>query len=85
MAAKHALGPADIKKACLDPASVFDSPETVEQHPELSRHKKIEILRRWELDETNVDVAADEGMPGGDSKLLRRIVLALERLGETSK
>ncbi len=84
MAAKPGLGPADIKKACLDPASVFDVPETVERHPDLSRDQKIEILRRWELDETNVDVAADEGMPGGDSKLLRRIVLALERLGATS-
>lgn len=83
MPAKPALGPADIKKACLDPAAVFDSPETVERHPDLTPAQKVEILRRWELDETNVDVASDEGMPGGDSKLLRRIVLALERLGAT--
>jgi hypothetical protein len=70
----------DLEKACLDPAAVFDTPEEVEQHPDLSKEKKIEILRRWEYDESEIEVAADEGMPGGDSELLQRVLLALDRL-----
>ena len=81
MAKQPASGPIDMKKALLDPAAVFETPEAVEHHPALTPAQKIEILRRWEYGETEVDAAADEGMPGGDSKLLRRIVLAIERLG----
>ena len=73
--------PIDMEKALLDPESVFGTPEELERHPALSKEQKIELLRRWEYDESEVEVAADEGMPGGDSKLLRRIVLALDRLG----
>jgi hypothetical protein len=73
-------GPIDMEKALLDPESVFGSPEELECHAALSKEQKIELLRRWEYDESEEDVAADEGMPGGDSKLLRRIMLALDRL-----
>jgi hypothetical protein len=37
-------------------------------------------LRRWEYDAGEVDVSGEEGMPGPDSDLLRRIMLALETL-----
>jgi hypothetical protein len=75
-------GKIDLEKAMLDPASVFGTPEELERHPALSRAQKIELLRRWEQDEMEIDTAVDEGMPGGDSKLLPRILLALDRLGD---
>jgi len=77
---KQASGPIDMEKALLDPASAFATPEELECHPALSKEQKIELLRRWEYEESEEEVAADEGMPGGDSKLLRRVVLALDRL-----
>ena len=62
------------------PASVFATPEEVLEHAELTSAQKIEILRRWQYDAVEIDVAVDEGMPGDDDPLLRRIMLALGTL-----
>lgn len=76
----------DLEAALRDPSAVFDSPEAVAAHSALSREQKIEILRLWEYDASEVEVATEEGMLGGGdgSELLRRIILALDDLiGET--
>ena len=76
----------DYDKALLDPASVFAAPEEVLERTDLSREQKIEILRRWEYDATEVAVAEEEGMVGDQPLMLRRVVLALEQLtGGTSE
>ena len=36
----------DVKKAMLDPTSVFQDPEEVVVSDELNRNQKIDILRR---------------------------------------
>jgi hypothetical protein len=73
-------GPIDMDQALLDPGSVFASPEALLQHEALSKAEKIEILRRWEYDASENCVAVEEGMPDGESDLLRRILLALDQL-----
>ena len=70
----------DIERALLDPAAVFATPEEVRDHRALSREQKIEILQRWEYDAADVSVAVEEGMPGAEETLLRRITLALQQL-----
>jgi hypothetical protein len=70
----------DYEKALLSPASVFTQPEDVLTHQSLTPQQKAEILRRWEYDESEIAVAVEEGMPGGESTLLRRILIALEQL-----
>jgi hypothetical protein len=70
----------NVEAALRDPASVFAAPEDVVSHPALTRQQKIEILRLWEYDAAEAEVATEEGMPGGNNELLRRIVLALEGL-----
>mgnify|MGYP003571186566 CR=1 FL=1 len=70
----------DYEKALLDPADVFKTPEEVLQHGELSKEQKIEILRRWEYDASEVAVAEEEGMQGEKPLMLRRVALALEEL-----
>jgi len=70
----------DIEKALLDPSSVFETPEDVLTNGTLASDQKIEILRRWEYDAAEVSVAVEEGMPGDDASLLRRILLALNEL-----
>ncbi|MBR0683417.1 hypothetical protein GXW74_23225 [Roseomonas eburnea] len=70
----------DLERALLDPPAVFGTPEAVLAHPALTPEEKIEILRRWEYDAADVAVAIEEGMPGGDETLLRRITLALQQL-----
>jgi len=72
----------DLEAAMRDPAAVFASPEAVAAHPGLTREQKIEILRLWEYDASEAEVATEEGMPGGGdgSELLRQIILALDGL-----
>jgi hypothetical protein len=70
-----------IDRAMLEPASVFTSPEEVLEHDELARQQKIDILWRWQYDAAEQSVALEEGMPGDDSDLFRRIMLALGALG----
>jgi len=72
--------PVELRTALFDPASVFASPSDVVSHGALSTRQKIEILRRWEYDAAEQAVALEEGMPGGEDDLLRRILLALEQL-----
>ncbi|MBR0661964.1 hypothetical protein [Neoroseomonas oryzicola] len=70
----------DIERALLDPAAVFATPEEVRDHRALSREQKIEILQRWEYDAADISVAVEEGMPGAEETLLRRITLALQAI-----
>ena len=73
-------GNIDFKKAQLDPGSVFDTPEQVLRHEELNEAQRIEILRRWEYDASELEVAEEEGMGGGEETLLPRILQALQTL-----
>lgn len=71
----------NLEQALRDPASVFATPEDVAAQAGLTREQKIEILRMWEYDTSEREVATEEGMPGGDGELLQRVLLALEGLG----
>lgn len=73
--------PVKLEQALRDPASVFATPEEVSAHADLTREQKIEILRLWEYDAAEAEVATEEGMPGGNGELLQRILRALEGLG----
>lgn len=70
----------DMEHALLDPGSVFATPEAVVLQDSLSKDQKIEILRRWEYDASENCVALEEGIPDGESDLLRRILLAIDQL-----
>jgi hypothetical protein len=52
----------DIKKALIDPSALFKKPRDVVERSDLSREQKIEILRRWEYDMRELQVADEEGM-----------------------
>jgi hypothetical protein len=70
----------DYDMALLDPASIFATPEDVLDRADLTKERKIEILRRWEYDASEVAVAEEEGMVGGKPLMLRRVLLALDKL-----
>lgn len=69
-----------LNQALMDPESVFSSPEDVAEDPDLTRDQKIEILQRWEYNAAEESVALEEGMPGEESDLLRRILIVLGKL-----
>lgn len=72
----------DIKKALLDPTSVFDNPNEVLHAPELTREQKIEILQRWRYDEELMEIAEEENMARGkENDMLAAILQALQSLG----
>jgi protein-L-isoaspartate(D-aspartate) O-methyltransferase len=70
----------DLDRARLDPASQFEGPEALLAHPSLERQEKIEILRQWQYDASELEVAEEEGMPGAEPGLLGRILRALAAL-----
>jgi hypothetical protein len=74
----------DIERALLDPGAVFDDPDAVVAAP-LAHADKVAILRRWEFDARELQVADDEGMQGGERAggVLQRVTDALRELGES--
>lgn len=70
----------EIETALIDPSGVFDRPEAVLSRKDIDRNTKIEILRRWEYDAREMQVAEEENMAGGESDLLDRVLKALNRL-----
>lgn len=71
----------DLKKALVDPAAVFTTPDEVVTTEELSTDDRIRILRRWEYDARELTVADEENMPGDSTALLDQVLAALHRLG----
>lgn len=69
-----------LKKALLDPGGVFTSPEDVIRNSDLSDAQKIDVLLRWAYNASSEAVALEEGMPGDDSDVLRRVLLALGKV-----
>jgi len=72
----------DVIKAMLDPTMVFEDPMNVVANVELTRDQKIEILRRWEYDARQLEVAEEEaGMTVRRPEMFDRVLQALHTLG----
>jgi hypothetical protein len=73
----------DVKKALLDPSTVFHKPDEIVENNELSREEKIEILRRWEYDVRELQVADEESMtaPRPERVTLDAVLEALRAVG----
>ncbi|MGH7770118.1 MAG: hypothetical protein ACREQP_21925 [Candidatus Binatia bacterium] len=71
----------DFEKALLDPGAVFKTPAEVVQKPDLSDEQKIQILRRWEYDARELQVAEEESMTGPQTTSLEAVLAALRSLG----
>lgn len=72
---------ADFEKAWSDPASVFKSPEEILHNRDFSREQKVQVLRRWEYDVRELQVAEEESMAGPESVTLDAVLDALRELG----
>lgn len=69
----------DIDRALFDPGSVFETPNDVVGHPSLTLKQKVEILRRWAYDDTEMAVAEDERMGGSAAIPMESILVALHQ------
>ena len=75
---------ANIEKVLLtDPTLMFKKPQDVVEKEDLTREQKIEILRRWEYDARELQVADEEGMSPDvpQQTLLDAVLKALRSLG----
>lgn len=70
----------DLDQARLDPGSVFASPEALRDHPGLTQAQKIELLRRWAYDASELAVAEEEGMQNGEESPLAQVLSVLNEL-----
>ena len=70
----------DFTRALVDPAAAFATPQAVLQSIDLLREQKIEILCRWAYDATELAVAEEEGMAGGEPSQLDAVMRALDEL-----
>jgi hypothetical protein len=73
----------DINKALTNPSAISRTPQEVVESNDLSREQKIDVLRRWEYDARELQVADEEGMAPADPQpvVLDGILDALRSLG----
>jgi hypothetical protein len=73
----------DVKKALLDPSAVFREPDEVVESKLLNREQKIEILRRWDYEVRELQVADEESMtaPRPERVTLDAVLKALRAVG----
>lgn len=66
----------DFNEAKLNPSAVFKHPADVVAEPTLTPEQKVAVLRQWEYDAREMEVAEEENMRGGDASVKLGDVLA---------
>jgi hypothetical protein len=73
----------DYDRALLSPSSVFEQPMEVVATGSMTARQKLEILKRWEVDERALDEATGENMSGGEISKLTEVRAAIDLLCST--
>ena len=73
-----------IAKAKESPTKVFDAPAEVVK-ADIPAKEKAEILKNWEDESHQLQVAADESMTGGEPSRLSEVRRAIDKLKKTAK
>ncbi|RZQ57136.1 hypothetical protein CWI82_07665 [Pseudidiomarina tainanensis] len=63
-----------------DPSAVYNKPSDILNDTNLSDNEKLEVLEQWEYDARELQVAADENMPGSQEAPLDEILAAKKKL-----
>jgi hypothetical protein len=72
--------PSNFDKALKDPSLVYQTPREVLSDKQLNNTQRLQILKRWEQDQRELDVAQEEGMIGGETSMLDDILEAMKKL-----
>jgi len=72
----------DYDQALLTPQKIFDLPMEVVETDSLTAKQKLKVLKRWEADAYDLEVATDENMSGGESSRLGEVRRAIHELCE---
>jgi hypothetical protein len=68
------------EKSLVNPADVYSEPNQVLQDSSLSQEQKMEILKQWEYDAREMEVAEEENMAGNAPSMLREVLKAIVKL-----
>lgn len=79
--AERTLSEEEIAAALQDPSIVFACPNDVVVVHGVTSAQKVDILRRWEYDVREEEVAQEENMAGNLPVTLSHVLDALNRLG----
>jgi hypothetical protein len=70
----------DYDRALLSPSSVFDRPMDVVSTDSMTAGQKMEVLKRWEAEARDLEVADAEAMCGGEPSRLPDVRVAIDVL-----
>lgn len=70
----------NFEQALKNPASAFETPGAIIQDRSLSATQKYQLLKLWEYDARELEVAEEENMAGGPPSRLREVVQALHEI-----
>ena len=70
----------DYDKALLTPAQIFEYPMLVVETDSLTTDQKLNVLKRWENDARDLEVATEESMSGGEKSRLGEVRRAIHKL-----
>lgn len=70
----------DYDRALLSPSSVFDRPMDVVATDSMTSEQKLEVLKRWEAESHDLEVADGEAMSGGEQSRLPDVRIAIDVL-----
>ena len=72
----------DYDQALLTPQKIFELPMEVVETESLTTEQQLKVLKRWEADATDLEVASNENMTGGESSRLGEVRRAIHDLCE---
>lgn len=72
----------DYDQALLTPQKIFELPMEVVETESLTTQQKLKVLKRWEADANDLEVASNENMMGGESSRLGEVRKAIHDLCE---
>jgi len=70
----------DFDRALLSPSSVFDRPMDVVATDSMTADQKLHVLKRWEAEARDLDMATSENMSGGEPSRLPDVRHAIDLL-----
>ena len=72
----------DYDQALFTPQKIFALPMEVIETELLTTKQKLKVLKRWEADAHDLEVATDENMSGGESSRFGEVRRAIHELCE---
>ena len=75
----------DYDRALIAPEQVFTSPMDIVTTQSMTPEQKLKILKHWEADARDLQVATEENMSGPGTSRLDEVREAIKKLSETEK